>query len=82
MYKCQCEYLVEKLATVAFSSRETYLNTAVFSAQQSTSHKMLKLLYRLATNVEGFVHSCCEEGGMQVALTAASVPLYVCSLGF
>ena len=82
LYKCQCEYLVEKLATAASNSRETYLNTAASSAQQSTYHEVLKLLYRLATNVHGFVHSCCKEGGMQLALTAASVPMYVCSLGF
>ena len=82
LYKFQCEYLVVKLATAALNGKETYLNIAACSAHQSTYLKILKLLYRLATNVQGFVHNCCEEGGMQIALTAGSVPMYVCSLGY
>jgi hypothetical protein len=81
LYHRQCEYLARQLETTVKNSRESF--DCFFPLERRAEClDTLKLLYRVAKEVESFIRDCCNEvTWMQAALTLAIVPVRVSSWG-
>lgn len=79
----QCIYLAVVLKSAIEESRKLYFSASSFE-HQAECLQALKLLCRLASEVESFIHEhcCSDETWMQAALTSASVHVRVSSLGY
>jgi hypothetical protein len=79
LYHRQCEYLARQLETAIKDSRGSFVRS--FPPDRNAECLgTLKLLYRLAKEVESFFRECCNEATwMQGALASASVPVRVSS---
>lgn len=82
VYQRQCEYLAEKLELAVKSSRKS-LDRSLSPEHKIDCREALKLLFRLAKEVESIVKDCCkDESWMQAAFSCASMPVRVSTLGW
>ena len=78
-----CNYLVRKLETAVEDSKKSFLRSSCVEHKAECLNS-LKLLYRLAKEVESFIKKCCKDVTywIRAAVTSACTPVHVFSLGY
>ena len=75
----QCQYLANNLRKVLFEA-ETSSAWPRSSTIDVQGVEIMKLLWRCAKEVEGFVLGCCRNNWVQVAVVLANMAEFVCQL--